>query len=585
MYGWQWWQQTTAGDLQAEMLGTTGVFGRNKGLVVTFSGDKAIATKGVVTFPAMDPGMGFDTSTVRLLRGWVDMEAALQRYGDRDYFDAQAPLQKDHPAFYALFKAVESARVEGVYTESYPGAGKNLVELSVGMVKEAVEMYEEERDFSPTAIGLYARARLPGVFCWVACRDLEAHVNRPKIEGWVDAIETLESTEESFALAQRIFEGEHAQPAPNAMVIGVGSGEGEGDPNAKGTVGYMVNKAIAETISTHHNKITYEDDDKNGPYLPFTTQYDNTFHWKAGTMLEDVNFYLGMKGSMDAQLATAKRKLEMMIQATQRISWDTLKDRGRLDSKRLVSAYNGAPNVFKVKRDASDLDTAVALSVDMSGSMHGANSKNAMRAAIVLSELLAKIGVPFEVTGFNTYPHKNMPESVQDGINSQNSSTRRKYGRVWPLAHYEMKRMGDRFFDARKFMHTIVNCERRGANADGESIMAVAKRLEKRPEKRKILFVISDGQPSDHANDSRLFGHLQRTVKGIERRMEVVGIGVEDSSVAQFYKTYVVLEDGDMLPTTMLNLLAEKLLPGKKKRGGAVTPPPPPKSPEVEILF
>ena len=88
------------------------------------------------------------------------------------------------------------------------------------------------------------------------------------------------------------------------------------------------------------------------------------------------------------------------------------------------------------------------------------------------------------------------------------------------------------------------------------------QRLQKRPEKRKILMVISDGAPVDDstlsANDAGFLEQdLHRVIHGIERRNDVqltaVGIGHD---VGKYYKKAITIRDVNDLPPVMMNELA-----------------------------
>lgn len=566
--GWNggYWGQTTFSDLQQEMRGTTPVLGRNKSITVKFEGDKAVTGKGEVTFPALDPSTTFDYATLRLLRGWVDSESALARFADVAFLQSKDGLKKNQPKLYEIFKAIESARVENEYTELYPGAGKNLAQLSDEMFKKGEGVWKEESDFYPTAIGMLSRNRMKGVWNDYECNRMGRHIDREKVEQWVDSIHGLKTTQESFELAQRILEAESSNPPPPGSGGEGETGEGEEKPSeappAKFTLDDIINDKI--NASKAEFKIEYGED-KDGAYIPYTTEFDTVLHWEKDKWPENIDAYTKAKDGMDAGLATAKRKLELMIQSTQKISYETMKERGRLNSKQLVAAYNGEPFVFKVKKDESDLDTAISICVDLSGSMsEDYKSRKAFLATIVLAELLHKIGVPFEITGFDASFDK-MPNPDIKKVQGLGSAIY-EYGRIDPLRTHQFKLFSDRFFDARKHLHRIGSLLGSGSNnVDGESITIAAKSLAKRPEKRRILFVLSDGFPHAHGNTGRQFTNLQRTVKDIEKRMEVVGVGLESTAVSKFYKTHIVINDAENLPLTMLKLLESKLLPGKAK--------------------
>lgn len=558
---YSWWAKTTVGDIQQEMSGTTNVFGRDKSIRVMFVGKKVTAADGVVTFPAMDAGITLSSSTLKMMRGLVDHQAALVRFSNRKFLLSKEELQKSNMGLHELFLAIEGARVENAYTEYYYGAGKNLEELSSIMFEQGKATFQEEYEFYPTAISMFARKRMPGVFNSYECAKMTKFVDEKMVEDWVDEIETFTTADQSFELAERIFK-QSGQPPKKSPSSGE---EEENSPGKPLTLEALIKKTLESEEAASARPI-YDKSDIHGPYLVYSTEDDQVIHWCDGSKSENIKHYMYVKSGMDAALATAKRKLELMIQATQKISWDTMKERGRLDSRRLVAAYQGEPQVFKIKKDASDLDTAICICVDMSGSMNGGNKSHyAFAATIIFAELLSKIGVPFEVTGFNT---GNLSRSSK--VNTHAFQSRvdpdmyGQFARIENLNKHDFKRFTDRFFDARKYMWGL--CQASGANVDGESIINASRPLMKRPEKRKIMIVLSDGQPASDGNDSRLYGHLQRTVTELSRHMEIVGIGVCTDAVKSFYPEHIVIKDAANLPETLLNLLGKKLLPSEKAK-------------------
>ena len=95
-------------------------------------------------------------------------------------------------------------------------------------------------------------------------------------------------------------------------------------------------------------------------------------------------------------------------------------------------------------------------------------------------------------------------------------------------------------------------------NIDGEALLWAYKRLQQRPERRKILLVISDGAPVDTstmaANDKNfLVDHLHKTIASIENNTDVelsaIGIGHD---VTAFYNNAMTILDARELGRSML---------------------------------
>jgi len=95
-------------------------------------------------------------------------------------------------------------------------------------------------------------------------------------------------------------------------------------------------------------------------------------------------------------------------------------------------------------------------------------------------------------------------------------------------------------------------------NIDGEALLWAYKRLQRRPERRKILLVISDGAPVDTstitANDKNLLAdHLHQVISTIECRRDVelsaIGIGHD---VTNYYSNAMTILDARDLGRSML---------------------------------
>jgi cobalamin biosynthesis protein CobT len=89
-------------------------------------------------------------------------------------------------------------------------------------------------------------------------------------------------------------------------------------------------------------------------------------------------------------------------------------------------------------------------------------------------------------------------------------------------------------------------------NTDGESVLWAAARLATRKEKRRILFVLSDGQPQNGDTDSdKLDAHLKEVVKMVSKHgIECVGIGILTDCVKEFYPHSVVVNNINDLVST-----------------------------------
>ena len=100
-------------------------------------------------------------------------------------------------------------------------------------------------------------------------------------------------------------------------------------------------------------------------------------------------------------------------------------------------------------------------------------------------------------------------------------------------------------------------------NIDGEALLWAYKRLTSRPERRRILMVISDGAPVDDSTLSvnpgnYLERHLREVIREIESRdfVELIAIGI-GHDVTRYYRRAVTIVDAEELGGTVMKKLAE----------------------------
>jgi len=587
-WGYEYWNKKTYGEFQTEMSGTTAVFGRDKKIEVTFNGDTAFANENVINFPSLDISTEMGDDTLTLCRGFVDHHSSKIRFSDRNLANqVQKTNEKDVPLLWSLFDAIESVRTESAYTATYPGAIKNLAELA----DEQARTFDKKNDIGffqkvplPTIapIAISSAARKANGYFGFGLSDIQTHIHaddKEQVAEWAERVNECKDTKESLDLAKEIYE-----------ILKKEDDEQRKENKAKGNGEVDLMPGFGQIVKVKVEKCKMDEKDDIPPYKPYTYKYDRVHHWSdpkvpseifemtvelyhyyAGQVMKkqgNVQKYMQRMERLGPTINVMRRKLELMIAAQRRIEWDYIKERGKFDSKRMCAVMAGDQNVFKTKENAAEIDTAISVAVDMSGSMNGEKRRIACDTAIVLFECLSKIGIPFELVGFDSshsYPteadHREVKRASHDKDNSG------KCARYDALHTYVFKGFRDRAFDARPYIMGLDNTPVAGHNnCDGESVELIHRRLAARPEKRKIMFVLSDGCPATDAyTGHQLARHLKKVVQDIERKgTDIVGIGIEDKNVKHFYTKNVVIQRAEELSGTMLKLLEDALV---KKRG------------------
>ena len=138
-------------------------------------------------------------------------------------------------------------------------------------------------------------------------------------------------------------------------------------------------------------------------------------------------------------------------------------------------------------------------------------------------------------------------------------------GRLNELAHIVYKSADQPWRRARRNLGVMLSEGLLKENIDGEALLWAHRRLLVRPERRRILVVISDGGPLDDAtlaaNDAGyLERHLRRVIGRIEARspVELIAIGI-GHDVSRWYRRATMIRDVGELGNALMARLAECL--------------------------
>jgi cobalamin biosynthesis protein CobT len=184
-------------------------------------------------------------------------------------------------------------------------------------------------------------------------------------------------------------------------------------------------------------------------------------------------------------------------------------------------------------------DYAFSLLIDLSGSMRVGSSEesrihSALKTAVVWAEVLGRLGIKFEVTGFNSELRMFKEFSEEFGNENREKMAPMESEVETPQANY---------------------------NDDGWAIDEASRRIETQKATDKFIIVISDGQPApSYRHDTSeydLGSVVERLLK--ERGMSVVGIGVQDRSVEMYYPDHVVIDDLSELPKAIADIIRRSI--------------------------
>jgi cobaltochelatase CobT len=262
-------------------------------------------------------------------------------------------------------------------------------------------------------------------------------------------------------------------------------------------------------------------------------------------------------------IAKLANRLQRLLLAQQRRSWEFDKEEGILDSSKLHKIITDplTPLSFKTEKETSFKDTVLTMLVDSSGSMRGRSMTTAAISADIIGSTLDKCNIKTEILGFTT-KHWKGGDSRKLWVECGKPSSP---GRLNDLRHIIFKPADLAWRRAKKNLGLMLREGLLKENVDGEALLWASSRLIKRPEQRKILMVISDGAPVDDStlstnSTSYLDNHLKQVISEIENKteLELIAIGI-GHDVTKYYKKAVTIHRAEELGNVMLEQLTDLL--------------------------
>ena len=264
--------------------------------------------------------------------------------------------------------------------------------------------------------------------------------------------------------------------------------------------------------------------------------------------------------NLQGAVARLANRLQRKLMAQQNRAWDFDLEEGTLDAARLTRVITDPlhPLSFKHERDADFRDTVVTLLLDNSGSMRGRPIMVAACCADILARTLERCGVKVEILGFTTRAWKG-GQAREAWLAAGKPANP---GRLNDLRHIIYKPADAPWRRAKRSLALMMREGLLKENIDGEALAWAHRRLQARPERRRILMMISDGAPVDDSTLSVNTGcylerHLRQVIEEIETRssVELIAIGI-GHDVTRYYRRAVTITD----PTELAGAMTDKLV-------------------------
>lgn len=562
---------------QRQLAASARSVARNAELEVRYG--KGRSSSGRIVLEAFDP----DNVNLAAARGACDAKASLLRFHDPRIHARFAPKDRVEGR---LFDLLESLRCQGLACREFAGMARNLAARQYQRLGRAQLLNAHLASLLPLSEGLEMVLR--DSFCKITDSSIQTAGMR-MWHRWLDenfqsTIENLGSTlrdQRAYAsLALHFLSALFKELPSKGQRVSKFANRREDEPSEQGEVDdpFLRETDVPEQIThfdpgewfldkdedTVETALLSPDPDEPFPYRAYTTRFDRVVD---ASELADRAELRHLRHELDRKrqeyrqsFAKLVARLQRRLMAMQLRSWEFDLEEGLIDASKLdrIVLSPQFSNAYKVETQSPFRDTVVSLLIDNSGSMRGKPIEIAALVSDLLAAALERCLISTEVLGFTTSAWKGGKSALEWARAGRPPDP----GRLNDLLHIVYKGADTPYRRARDNLCAMLSPAVLKENIDGESLVWAAKRLLKRPESRKLLVVISDGAPVDHAtleenSDKRLLDrHLREVVQSIEHEsaIELSAIGIKHD-VGSYYRRAIRINKVDDLGSTLVSML------------------------------
>ena len=239
--------------------------------------------------------------------------------------------------------------------------------------------------------------------------------------------------------------------------------------------------------------------------------------------------YLELKKENNSIINAFVREIETMLK--NRRDKKYYSSRGKLAQNKLYKTKFSQNTYYKVIESNNPPKMAIVVLVDLSASCANERLQYAKESCVVLIEVCEKLDIPISIVGHNaSYPD---------------------------FYFYYFKR-----FEGTKDKYAIPTMTAEHSNRDNVALLIASEMLLRRPEERKILITLTDGEPSDtHYSGEPARADMLKLSSFLEKKgISLTGVAIsgnksENDKIARCYKNSISILNLKELQKELLKFL------------------------------
>lgn len=250
----------------------------------------------------------------------------------------------------------------------------------------------------------------------------------------------------------------------------------------------------------------------------------------------NVEKYNSIKQKSTSIINKYKHKFSELLQAKTSI----------YDGKYIIGSKMSSKNFSNSKKkywnkktdEIEQTEITIQILVDGSGSMYGTKLQNAIKATIIIHEILEANNISHSIAEFRGYSNTQVEHNILLKFNHKAND---KYN--------------------------LIKLNAFNGNRDGLALLWAMKKLKNQKEENKIIIIISDGCPADYDYCGQV---TIKDIKNIEKqcdknKIKLIAIALEDGkneiyeNLKKYYKNILHCNKPETLPETLAKLITDLL--------------------------